>query len=191
MLLKGPTPSCQLALCDLHMLMPPSVVSHDCPNRVCEEPCTASCLHGNAAISVTAASAVLPFGSHGASMSDTTLPCPFCEAQTCSIGELLHNGSSSGPDFTSLTMDESCAAAGGTRICEGAAVELACLSGRCSYPRLRSPLYKWQCPLPEKRDRCNRDSYLPGSGTPSGRVPSGTPGGTRYWKIAPHMSLAT
>ena len=42
-------------------------------------------------------------------VSDPTLPCPTCEALTCSIGDLLLNGSLSGPDCASWIMGESSA----------------------------------------------------------------------------------
>ena len=43
MLLEGSTHSGKLAPCDLSTLRPPSTVSHDCPNTVFEESCTANC----------------------------------------------------------------------------------------------------------------------------------------------------
>ena len=92
MLLEGSTHSCKLAPCNLSTLMPPSTVSHDCPNSVFEE-----------------SSTVLTGSSDGALVSDPTLPYPTCEALTCSIGDLLLNGSLSGPDCASWTMGESCA----------------------------------------------------------------------------------
>ena len=67
MLLEGSTHSGKLAPCDLSALMPPSTVSHDCPNTVFGESCTADCLDGNGAISGTVASAV---------SSDPTFPYP-------------------------------------------------------------------------------------------------------------------
>ena len=42
-------------------------------------------------------------------MGDPTLPYPTCEALTCSIGDLLPNGSLSGLNCASWTMGESCA----------------------------------------------------------------------------------
>ena len=109
MLLEGSTHSCKLAPCDLSTLMPPSTVSHDCPNTVFGESCTANCSYGNAATSGTAASTILTGSSDGALVRDPTLPCPICEALTCSIGNLLLNGSLSGLDCASWTMGESCA----------------------------------------------------------------------------------
>ena len=41
MLLEGSPHSCKLAPCNLSTLMPPSTVSHDCPNTVFGESCTA------------------------------------------------------------------------------------------------------------------------------------------------------
>ena len=105
MLLEGSTHSFKLAACDLAS----STVSHDCPNTVFGESCTANCSYGNAAISGTAASTVLSGSSDGALVSDPTVPYPTCEALTCSIGDLLLNGSLSGPDCASWTMGESSA----------------------------------------------------------------------------------
>ena len=107
MLLEGSTHSCKLA--PLSTLMPSSTVSHDCPNTVFGESETANCSYGNAVISGTAAATVLTCGSDGALVSDPTLPYPTCEALTCSIGDLLLNGSLSGLDCASWTMGESCA----------------------------------------------------------------------------------
>ena len=42
-------------------------------------------------------------------MSDPTLPYPTCRALTCSVGDLLLNGSLSGADCVFWTMGESCA----------------------------------------------------------------------------------
>ena len=41
-------------------------------------------------------------------MGDPTLPCPTCGPLTCSIGDLLPNGSLSGLNCASWTMGESC-----------------------------------------------------------------------------------
>ena len=41
------------ALCDLSTLMPPSTVSHDCPESVLGKTCAADCSYGTAAISRT------------------------------------------------------------------------------------------------------------------------------------------
>ena len=62
---------------------------------------------GNAAISGMVAATVLTCGTDEALASDPTLPYPTCEALTCSIGDLLLNGFSSGPDCASWTMGES------------------------------------------------------------------------------------
>ena len=43
MLLGGSTHSGKSAPCDLSTLMPPSTASHDCPNTVFGESCTANC----------------------------------------------------------------------------------------------------------------------------------------------------
>ena len=109
MLLEDSCHSCKMALCDLSTLMPPSTVSHECPNTVFGESCTANCSYGNAAISGTAASTVLTCGSDGALVSDPTLPYPTCEALTGFIGGLLLTGSLSGPDCASWAMGERCA----------------------------------------------------------------------------------
>ena len=42
-------------------------------------------------------------------MGDPKLPYPTCEALTCSIGDLLPNGSLSGLNCVSWTMGDSCA----------------------------------------------------------------------------------
>ena len=55
------------------------------------------------------ASTVLTGGSDGALVGDPTLPYPTCEALTCSTGDLLLNGSLSGPDCASWTLGESVA----------------------------------------------------------------------------------
>ena len=107
--LEGSAHSCELAPCDLSTLMPPSTVSRDCPNTVFEESGTATCSHGNAAILGTASSIVLTCGSDGALVGDPTLPYPTCEALTCSIGDLLPNGSLTGVNGASWTIGESCA----------------------------------------------------------------------------------
>ena len=109
MLLKGSTHSGKLVPCVLSPLMPPSTVSHECPTTAFGESCTAKSSDGNAAISGKVAATVLTCGTDGALESDPTLPCPTCEALTCSIGDLLLNGFSSGPDCASWTMGESCA----------------------------------------------------------------------------------
>ena len=109
MLVEGSAHSGKLAPCDLCTLMLLSTVSHDCQNTVFGESHTANCSYGNASISGTAASTVLTCGSDGALVSDPTLPYPTCETLTCSIGDLLLNGSLSGPDCASWTMRESCA----------------------------------------------------------------------------------
>ena len=106
LLLKSSALSCALAPCDLSTLMPPSTVSHDCPNTVFQESCTANCSHGNAAISGTAALTVLAGGSDG---SLTKAQYFTCEALTCSIGDLLLNGSLSGSDCAHWAVGESCA----------------------------------------------------------------------------------
>ena len=109
MVLKGSTHSGKLAPGALSTLMPPSTVSHNCSNTVFGESCTANCSHGNAAMSGMAASTVLTCGSDGALVSDPTLPYPTCEALTCFLGDLLLNGSLSGPHCASWTICESCA----------------------------------------------------------------------------------
>ena len=83
--------SSKLAPCDLSTLMPPSTASHDCPNTVFGESCTANCSYGNVAIAWTASATVLTCGSDGALVSDPTLPYPNCGALMCSIGYLLLN----------------------------------------------------------------------------------------------------
>ena len=88
MLPEGSTHSCKLAPCDLSTLMHPSTVSHDCPNTVFDESCTADCSSGEAAISGTAAPTLLTCGSDGALVSDVTPSYPTCEALACSIGDL-------------------------------------------------------------------------------------------------------
>ena len=62
--------------------MPPPTVSHDGPNTVFGESCTASCLDGNAAISSTAAPTVWTCGSEGALVSDPTSPYPTCRGSS-------------------------------------------------------------------------------------------------------------
>ena len=52
---------------------------------------------------------VFTCGSDGTWVGDPTLPYPTCEALTCSIGDLLPNGSLSGLNCASWTMGESCA----------------------------------------------------------------------------------
>ena len=91
--LEGFTHSGKMAPCDLSTLMPPSTVSHDCPNTVFGESGTANCSYGNAAISGTAAATVLTCGSDGALVSDPTFPYPTCGALTCPTGDLFLNGS--------------------------------------------------------------------------------------------------
>ena len=105
-LLKVSTRSCKLALCGLSTLMPPSTMSHDCPETVLGKTCTADCSYGTAAISKTAASTVLTCGSDKAFVGDLTPSYPTCVALACSIGELWLDGSSSGPDCPSWTIDE-------------------------------------------------------------------------------------
>ena len=107
--LQSSAHSCELAPGDLSTLVPPSTVSHDCPNTVFEESCTANRTDGNAAISGTASSTVLTCSSDGALVGDPTLPYPTCEALTSSIGDLLPNVSLSGLNCVSWTMGESCA----------------------------------------------------------------------------------
>ena len=109
MLLKGSTHSCKLAPRDPSPFIPPSTVSHDCPDTVFEESCTANCSSGKAAISGTKASTVVTCGSDGAWVSDSTPPYLTREALTCSIGDLLFDGSLSGPDCASWTIGKSCA----------------------------------------------------------------------------------
>ena len=109
MLLEGSTHSGKLVPCDLSTLMPPSTEGDECPNTAFGESCTANYLDGNAAISGMVAATVLTCGTDGALASDPTLPYPTCEALTCSIGDLLLNGFSSGPDCASWTTGESCA----------------------------------------------------------------------------------
>ena len=74
--LEGSTHSSKLAPCDLSTLMPPSTVSHECPNRVFGESCTATYSDGNAAISGMVAATVLTYGTDGALATDPTLPYP-------------------------------------------------------------------------------------------------------------------
>ena len=74
--------------------MPPSTVSHDCPNTVFEESCITNCSYG-------ASSTVL--------VGDPTLPYPTCEALTCSTGDFLPDGSLSGHYCASWTVGERCA----------------------------------------------------------------------------------
>ena len=107
-LLESSAHSCELAPCDLSTLMPPSTVSH-CLNTAFGESCTANCSYGKAALSVTASSTVLTCGSDGAFVGDPTLPYPTCEALTCSIGDLLPNGSLSGLNCAHWAVGESCA----------------------------------------------------------------------------------
>ena len=109
MSLEGSTRSGKLEPCDLSTLRLPSTVSHDCPNTVFGESCTANCSCGNVAISGTAAGTVLACDSDAALVNDPTLSKPTCGALTCSIGELLVNSSLSGPDCASWTVGESCA----------------------------------------------------------------------------------
>ena len=94
---------------DLGPVMPPSTVSHDCPETIFEESCTVDCSSGEAAVSGIAASTLLTCGSDGALVSDLTPSYPTCEALDCSIGNLWLDGSLSGPEWSSWTLDESCA----------------------------------------------------------------------------------
>ena len=110
MLLEGSTHSGKLAPCDLSTLMPPSTVSHECPNTVFGESCTDQLLRQ---AKQRFQGWWLPlFGlavPREPWRADPTLPYSTCEALTCSIGDLLLNGFSSGPDCASRTMGESCA----------------------------------------------------------------------------------